>query len=154
MKSRHIYNWGRHATDSVPLISNLAEEETQPPITWETDLCARDRDAWGHCSFGKSVHQQYPELKTSVCSESRITKKCGGYSFVSQETWNKQSVMASHLIKLRGVSTINIKPVFFWEFDWCLKMSGKENLKTITSGARLWSQLPGQIRYTCTRPRS
>lgn len=60
-------------------------------------------------SFGKSGNQQYPELKISVCPESIITKKCGGYSFISQKTWNRQLVVA----KLRGVPSISIKYAFF-----------------------------------------
>lgn len=148
MASRHIYNPGRDATDPVPLISNSIEGKTQLSSVWETCLCSRDSDARGHCSFGKSGHQQYPELKIFICSESIITKKCGGYSFISQKTWNRQLVVA----KLRGVSSINIKSVFFWEFDWCQKESRKENLKTIRSGARLWGQPPGQKRFACLKP--
>lgn len=148
MASRHIHNTGRGATDPVLLISNSIEGKTQLPSIWETSLHARDSDARSHCSFGKSGNQQYPELKISVCPESIITKKCGGYSFISQKTWNRQLVVA----KLRGVPSISIKSAFFWEFDWCKKRSGKENLKTITSGARPWGQLPGQKRFVCLRP--
>lgn len=147
MASRHIHNPGRDATDPVLLISNSIEGKTQLPSVWETSLCARDSDAWGHCSFGKSGNQQHPELKISVCPESIITKKCGGYSFISQKTWNRQWVVA----KLTVVLSINIKSIFFGEFDWCQKRSGKENLKTITSGARLCGQLPGQKRFACLR---
>lgn len=86
MRSRHIHNPGKDATDSGSLITNSIKEKIQCPSVWKTDFCARDSNARGHCSFDKSVHQQYPELKTSICSEAITTKKCGGHSFVSQKT--------------------------------------------------------------------